>query len=55
MYVLEKEHFIWSGGGRVEAEQFLPFFSAALICRSFFFRDNCTRVFIASFITTHAS
>ena len=22
-------------------------FSAALICRSFFFRDNCTRIFIA--------
>ena len=35
--LLGKEHFIWRGGGRVEAEQFLPFFSAALICRSFFF------------------
>ena len=34
--------------GEAEGEQFLPFFSAALIYRSFFFfRDNYTRVFIA--------
>ena len=47
--LLGKEHFIWRGRGRVEAEQqFLPFFSAALICRRFFFFcDNCTRIFIA--------
>ena len=45
--LLGKEHFIWRGVGRVEAEQFLPFFSVALICRSFFFLDNCTRIFIA--------
>ena len=30
--LLGKEHFIWRAGGRVEAEQFLPFFSAVLIC-----------------------
>ena len=35
--LLGKGHFIWRGGGRVETELFLPFFSAALICRSFFF------------------
>ena len=45
--MLGKEHFIWRGGGRVEAEQFFPFFSAAVIWRSFCFRDKCTRIFIA--------
>ena len=44
--LLGKEHFIWRGGGRGEAEQFLPFFSAALICGIFFFRDNCTSIHI---------
>ena len=58
--LLGKEHFIWRGGGRVEAEQFLPFFQASLICRSFFFRDKCTRTFIAfyyspSFISLESS
>ena len=55
--LLGKEHFIWRGVGRVEAEQFLPFFSVALICRSFFFfffLDNCTRIFIAEHLAREA-
>ena len=38
--LLGKEHFIWRGGGRVEAE-------AISYLQTFFFRDNSTRIFKA--------
>ena len=47
--LLGKEHFIWKGGGRVEAEQFLPVYFSRYYLQKFFSRDNCTctRIFIA--------
>ena len=36
---LGKEHFIWRGRGRAEAEQFLPFFQALLFADVFFSRQ----------------
>ena len=49
--LLGKEHFIWRGGGRVEAEQFLPFFSAALICGSFFGFATTVHTYIRSLLS----